>query len=1144
MRMAFDMSSVMWTSLFAGKDEENGYEVPDPVKADETVWINSYLHGYENAINYMVASLKRFQLRPIDTILVFEGMHSKKMRQLFDTGYKEGDEKAPDNYKEFEKLRALLRQTWLDLGATAMQQDYVEGDDVLAWLARESEQDLVIRTGDGDLTVLNGTNAFGSKIFVVKGDNEPGVNPFGPWDIKLITAYKALVGDTSDKIKGVVDFGKKSFEKLLIAFGEDGIGYIQQLLETGNLGPLHAQAGEDKLIRMICDQEANAIKSYRCARLYPERVNVLNNPIQMQAGMVKGAPDEIRDERLEQWYAESGLVTVENYDEVLKRIKRWEPLTPFFTFDIETSTPDESDEWLARQSDSDRVDTIGSKLTGFSLTFGDNCQYTAYFSVDHADTDNITVEQARLVMEAIPKTKTLVIHNTAFELPVCYNTWAEFWQDNGFHGFLPNIRDTLFECSYVDENSPLGLKWRSQNVLGYKQQSYDEVTLIPGVAGGSTLPKGGKLVREWSWEADSLEGQAGGTVSMQERRYKMRELPAWHVLGYGCDDTVCTAALHVYNRLVMELEHTWQVYLAVEISSAYQHAVNFLQGIKFSVETNNALSAEDDITYDKAWAIVREFLIDSEFEGTVPPEIGGEITDPPLAAADVKELFTACTGKVMKTQMRTLSKLTIHCREVEEEPTFALLLENLINTQTSGRTDLYQQANDTFNQYINEQFEGEPENPVGSPKKMHRILYEVMKLPIRVRNKATDKMRQNGIYEGNTKTDALSIAYALQLDAKPEQKIVLEALKLMQMVQTRRGLFYTKWPFFIHWKDGMVHPSHQQCATNTRRASEATPNKTQLSKHEKIEGQPPKIRSAIVPHAEDAVVVSMDFSAQELHIIADYSQDANLLACYVGDNRKDVHSMTGVGIYEYKIKERGEKSGSVIPRLNYNEFEAIRKAQDKSNPLTAYVKDDRNLGKKVNFTTEFGAMAPKVAQTLLITEDAAEAFINAKESTFPQTIVWKQGVISEAKELGYVRTMLGGMRHLQKALTSGDRWIISKAERQAVNFKVQGSAAEQTKLAEGRMWEAELSFRYDCVIYGPVHDEVVASVLIKDLHSFLPEMHRCMVGQYADIKVPIESSISFGFDFWNQIEIGDKPTKEAINEGLAKLFKTKEKETA
>lgn len=1129
MRIAYDMSSVLWTGLFAGKDEENGYAVPDPVKADKMIWVNSYLHGYENCVAYMVASLKRFNLKPIDTILVFEGMHSKKMRQLFDTGYKEGDEKAPDNYKEFEKLRALLRQVWLDLGATAMQQDHVEGDDVLAWLARETEQDLVIRTGDGDLTVLNGVNAYGSKISVVKGDNEPGVNPYGPWDSKLITAYKALVGDTSDKIKGVVGFGKKSFEDLLINFGEDGVSYIQKLLEAGNLGPLHAQADEDKLVRMICDQEANAVKSYRCARLYPERVNLLHNPLQMQAGMVKGAPD-IPDERLQHWYAGQTLVTAANYDQVVLQFKLWMQHTPFVTFDIETSTPDESDEWLARQSDSDRVDTIGSVLTGFSLTLGDNCQYTAYFSVDHADTDNITVEQARLVMEAIPKTKTLVIHNTAFELPVCYNTWAEFWQDNGFHGFLPNIRDTLFECSYVDENSPLGLKWRSKNVLGYEQQTYDEVTKLSGLEG--TLPKGGKQINEYT-EVDG--------PTMEQRRYKMRELSAQHVVGYGCDDTICTAALHVFSQLVMELEHTWQVYLAVEISAAYQHAVNFLQGIKFSVETNNALSAEDDITYDKAWEIVREFLIESEFEGTVPPEIGGEIADEALTAADVKELYTVCTGKVMKTQMRVLSKLAIHCREVEEEPTFALLLENLIATQASGRSDLYKQTIDTFNQYINEQFKGEPENPVGSPKKMNKILYEVMKLPVRVRNKATDKMRQNGVYEGNPKADALAIAYALQLDATPEQKNTLEALKLMQMVQTRRGLFYTKWPFFIHWKDGMVHPSHQQCATNTRRASEATPNKTQLSKHEKIEGQPPKIRSAIVPHAEDAVVVSMDFSAQELHIIADYSQDANLLACYIGDNRKDVHSMTGTGIYEYKIKERGEKSGSVIPKINYDEFEAIRKIQDKSNPLTAYVKDDRNLGKKVNFTTEFGAMAPKVAQTLLITEDAAQAFINAKESAFPQTIVWKQGVIAEAKELGYVRTMLGGMRHLQKALNSGDRWIISKAERQAVNFKVQGSAAEQTKLAEGRVWEDSLSFDFDCVVYGPIHDEVVASVLIEDLYEFIPRMHKCMIGQYADIKVPIESSISFGPDFWNQTEIGDQPIKEAIDAGLIKMYEDIEK---
>ena len=85
------------------------------------------------------------------------------------------------------------------------------------------------------------------------------------------------------------------------------------------------------------------------------------------------------------------------------------------------------------------------------------------------------------------------------------------------------------------------------------------------------------------------------------------------------------------------------------------------------------------------------------------------------------------------------------------------------------------------------------------------------------------------------------------------------------------------------------------------------------------------------------------------------------------------------------------------------------------------------------------------------------------------------------------------------------------------------------------MWRAGLFVKFDAVCYGSIHDEVLASVAIEQLHDFIPAMHACMVGHYADMQVPVMSSISFGKDFYRQIEIGDKPTPEAISKGLEQL---------
>jgi DNA polymerase I-like protein with 3'-5' exonuclease and polymerase domains len=345
------------------------------------------------------------------------------------------------------------------------------------------------------------------------------------------------------------------------------------------------------------------------------------------------------------------------------------------------------------------------------------------------------------------------------------------------------------------------------------------------------------------------------------------------------------------------------------------------------------------------------------------------------------------------------------------------------------------------------------------------------------------------------------------------------------MVRTRRSFYYSKYPNFVHWKTGRIHVSHNQSTTNTRRASESKPNKQQLPKHPKIEGQPARFREVIVPHKPGAVVVSMDFSAQELRVIADYSRDPNMLACYVGDNKKDMHSFIGAGIVRSRHADRKEWSYEIF----------MQHLKDPKSEHNKFCKEMRALGKKVGFTTEYGAMAPKLAATLLCTEEEAQAYIDAKEEAFPVAKAWKESVVAEAIAVGFVKTKSGAVRHLQAALTSQDRWVRSKAERQAVNYKIQGSSAEMTKKAEGRMWQTGLYAKYDSVYYGPVHDECLASCLVADLPNFLAEMHACMVGSYADMSVPILSEISFGPNFGQQIEVGAFPDKEAIAAAVAEL---------
>lgn len=1138
MRLAFDMASVCWNCLLNGKDKEFGKAVTHD---DKPVYINSAQYGFEFAINSMVSSMRLAGVTPSRCILVFEGKHSKSRRQMIDNTYKaDRDPRPPEAYEEYVKLQEMLEKTWLDLGACSMRQDSVEGDDVLAYLALHAEDDITLATNDHDMTVASGTNPQGKQVDVLI-DGRTGWHRFGDFPTRFVSLYKALVGG-KDGMKGCPRFGEKTWDAFYLTYADEGMDYMLQLLEAGSLGPLYPQVGEDKVIAMLCDNEEQVLKSYRLAKLHPEWVNTRNLRLGIKPGMVRQAVPGVTDERLVKWAGTSQLVTADNFNEVSQFCLQQFKVSPFVALDIETTTPPESDEWLEQQvpPDPNGVDVLGSTLAGLSLTFGDNQQHTVYISVDHKDTANVSSEMVRQLVAQIPGGP--VIQNLSFELVVLFNEWAAQQADNGWEGFLPNCLDTKMEASYVNENIPNGLKGRSLEHLGYKQTSFQDTMQQTGFE--DELPPGGRLIKvlepaayydggnnqiseEQAFELDAKGETASYMPARITRQYKMHEVPATHVFSYGCDDTICTAALHNHYMLVMELEHTWQTYVETELDAAYMSAVGFLQGTDFSPARMRELQEEDDKTYDDAWAIFRAYLMSKGWAGSICPEFGVQ-----SKPADFKLAFEIVTGRKLDSQARLPEKLA-KLMEAEGEDTLAALLMAAYKMPTRDDDGNMPGPWKAFNDYVKRHFKGEPTFNTGSPKQKQQLLYEVMGLPIVMRNQPTDDMRAAGVFEGSAKTDVLAIDWAIKFDATEEQKPVLQAMKLMQMVETRRSLYYNKYMGFLHWKTGKLHSSLNQCQANTRRSSESGPNKQQLPKHPKIEGQPAKFRETVVPHHAAAVIVSLDESSQELRIIADYSRDPAMVACYIGENKKDMHSLTGLGIAKWKFAKH---------EWSYEVFEDAR--ADPAHALHKMAKECRVIGKKVNFTTEYGAMAPKVAETLLIPQFEAQAFVDAKETTFPVASAWKDDVISEAKNQGQVRTKGGALRHLQAALNSPNRYEAGKAERQAVNFKVQGSAAEQTKRAYGAAWRRRLHKKYDCVFIGPIHDEVVWSVAIKDLLPFLREMHACMVQPYGGMFIPIESSISIGASFGEQIEVGEDPSNlDAIAEGLGRLTGTYDRYT-
>lgn len=1098
MKLIVDVSSVVKTCLYAGKDREFGRQV---AFAGKQVQVNSAQYGIDNAINRTLRKLEILQLAPRDMILVIEGRSSKALRTNMWEGYKaDRAEVAPEVYEQVNKARDGFVQMFLDLGAQACTQAGVESDDVIAYLAKALPNCFIDST-DRDLQVLNSETAH-----TLNSANEMDQNGYGPFPSRYITLYKALVGG-KDGIKGARGFGPAAFLDLYCMWGEDGLDAMIELIQTRTLERLVEDVGRLKSLQTILDDQQGVYLAYDLARLYPEKVNTYRNPLQWQVGMVK-PKSKVADPRLANFYGRRKLVHAGNYLAALEWLRSTVGSAERISLDIETTSPMESDDWLElrkKRAPKDEegardlgVDVLGQKLVGMSLTFGDNDQFTHYFTVGHNGADgvaNLTSEQVLDVVTLIPQTTPIIVHNSAFELSVLHREWQSnaAWQNNGWHGFLPNTHDTKLLSSYVNENSPShSLKPLSKSLLGYDQVTFAEVS----------------------------------------KGRKMSEMTATETFDYGCDDAVCTIALYNHFKTICEIEKTWATYLEVEQMPAYMDALRFNQGTPISMEELLKQERDDQYAYNLGWAALQDYLISKGWEGTVCPQL----TSPEsLTPAFVKEAYAIVTGEELKTQVRTISKLGALIGAAGHHLLERLVLDALLG-DVSG-----------LNEILRNRFNGEVQFNLDSPVQCCRLLYEVMGLPPRVFNKRTDKQRAAGALKGNPKGDDLAIQYALLHDVKPDQPehAALKALQAMKVANTKRKMFYEPYKTVCHWTDGLVHAYFNQCAAVTRRYSSSGPNLQQMPKHAKSTGEPPKFRRVIVPHHRRAVVVSMDFSGQELRLIAERSQDANLLACFVGDNLKDVHALTAAGILKKKalarrMDELWTMSGGA-DQASANMAETVLKWKDakyedfialESGPWAKLYKNLRALGKKTNFTTEFGAMAPKLAETMIISVEEAQDYIDAKEAAFPRVGEWKSEMTAQLHKDGYTTTLMQARRHLAPGLLSGNGYEIGGAERQGINSSIQGSACEQIKLAMARIWKSDLLYRMDVRFIGPVHDELVFSVNIDCLVEFLTEAHALMIAPYGGMSVPIVSSVSLGLNYGDQIEVGDTVDPQRINDVL------------
>jgi len=278
-----------------------------------------------------------------------------------------------------------------------------------------------------------------------------------------------------------------------------------------------------------------------------------------------------------------------------------------------------------------------------------------------------------------------------------------------------------------------------------------------------------------------------------------------------------------------------------------------------------------------------------------------------------------------------------------------------------------------------------------------------------------------------------------------------------------------------------IHTSFNQAVTATGRLSSSNPNLQNIPVRTELGRE---IRKAFRA-ADGCQLLAADYSQVEFRILAHMANDQMMIdAFHAGE---DFHTSTAAKIF------------NVYPEQ--------------------VTEEQRRSAKTVNFGVIYGQSKYGLAKQLGISQEEAEAFIQAFFSNFPEVAAYLEKTRLEARAKGYVSTLFGRIRQIPE-INSPSPMQQQMAERMAINMPIQGTAADIMKIAMIALWK-ELGVRYSGSQSSPhlllqVHDEVVVEVpdgLGQDVAALVTQK----MEQVYELAVPLKVDVKIGKN-WGEME--------------------------
>lgn len=345
---------------------------------------------------------------------------------------------------------------------------------------------------------------------------------------------------------------------------------------------------------------------------------------------------------------------------------------------------------------------------------------------------------------------------------------------------------------------------------------------------------------------------------------------------------------------------------------------------------------------------------------------------------------------------------------------------------------------------------------INSPKQLGPILFEKLGLP---------PLKK-------TKTGYSTSADVLEKLA--DQHEIIPKLLLYRQVSKLQSTYVEGLLKVVHEDTHKIHTMFNQALTQTGRLSSTEPNLQNIPIRLE-EGR--KIRKAFTSSDKGWSILAADYSQIELRVLAHISGDDGLLEAF--RNEMDVHTKTAMDVFHVKEED---VTGNM-----------------------------RRSAKAVNFGIVYGISDYGLSQSLSIPRKEAQEFIDRYLASYPKVRDYMDSIKEQAREYGYVTTLLNRRRYLPE-ITSSNFNRRSFAERTAMNTPIQGTAADIIKKAMVDVTKALKDKKLESRMLLQVHDELIFEVPeheLKEMEVLVPDV----MARTMELDVPLKADVSYG-DTW------------------------------